>query len=228
MSKKHFFFFVLVFIFIILPKDTFAMSKIELSSNNGSVLWSTSNMGENYPYVQNVKYILIYFDIDIMPNSRYNLSAQWSFTTLGSTRNRPTLNYLLLNGNNTQFSHSLGVNEETNFQSYYYHWYTDSISFTNNNFSGTTQVQLTYTLPNVSSINQISWHDKGLTFVGSTSTDTNATINSAASNIINNQNQNTNSIINNNNSNTNRIIESQENINDTLNSDDTSESEDKP
>lgn len=182
-------------------------SKMSIANNSGTVIYTTPQMGANYPVVQNSKYILIYFGLDLTPSSKYNLCVQWSFSTQGQTRNRPSLDWLLLNGNSTSFTHTLNVLEETNYQSYYYHYYNDCITFSNANNSGPTQVQLTYSIPNVSTITQLSWHDKTFQYIGSTGQDTTSAINSATSNIINNNNINTQNIINNQNANTQQMLD---------------------
>lgn len=205
---KRFLFLLVLCSCFLFYKDTYALDKMELSSSNGSVLYS-GNLGDNFTKVSNVKYLIFYFSISTATQSKYTLDWQFSYTTLYKSVGLE-LSWFLLNGNAQTFTNSwTTLNQSSMGANSFYLEYINHINFTSNS-QGTQQVQLTYTFPEVVTITQVSYENKTLNFTGSTSAETNATINAGVNNIINNNNTNTNNIINNNNRNTNKIIEKQQ------------------
>lgn len=196
MVKKYYkFIFMLLFgFFVFMPKNTFAYSKIELSSSNGTVLYSSDNMDPQLVNIDNVKFIIFYYDISLTSQSSYTLNSEFTYSTYGSTGNGVTLSYFLINKTIQNFSDSWTPITQKYLNQFYHHRYINHIEFTSN-YSGTVQAQFTYTLSREATIGTVGFYNNSLIFTGSNSAEINESINSSTTNIINNDNSNTNKIL---------------------------------
>lgn len=197
--------------------NTYALDQIQLSNSSGAVLWS-GGLTDNFINVNNVKYIIFKFNLDTASQSKYTLDWQFSYTSGGNGSPGLHLDWFLLGSNSYQNPNNswTTLNQQPIGASQTYLQYINSVPFTSS-YNGTQQGQLTYSFDTPRRVTQITYENKRLNYTGSTSAETNATINNGVNNIINNNNTNTNNIINNQNNNTNKIIDSQNKTNDTLN-----------
>jgi len=198
--------------------NTYALDRIELADSSGNVLWY-GGLTSNYPVVNNVKFINFKFNLDTASQSKYTLDWQFSYTSRGNGSPGLHLDWFLLGSNSYQNPNNswTTLNQQSGPAGAYLE-YINHIPFTSS-YNGTQQVSLSYSFETPRTITQVSYENKRLNYNGSTSSETNATINNGVNNIINNNNTNTNNIINNQNNNTNKIIDSQNQTNNTIKDD---------
>ena len=228
MKKKYLLIIILIFSFFFIPKNAYALDSIQLSSSNGTVLYS-GGLNCDLVNVSNVKYVIFKFDLDISSNSKYNLDWQFSYSTQGSAYGLH-LDWLIIG--DRQFhnpTNTWTTLNQTALNNFYHLQYINHTPF-DSALNGKYQSQLTYSFDNPVFLGTICFEDKRLQYLGSLSGDTNDAINAGVNNIITNNNTNTDRLIEEEKKTQDEIrkqTEEQKKTNDTLKDTDTTSSEHK-